>query len=169
MLNDGRHPLSTIIRQAILGQEDSGDTKKYSDELSSNLYNRFKKIEDQGDALKSVFDRIEPFGGRRRGRPTQLYLEQIINSSVSVLQSDIKKLGVIVSLPQTETLVRVDQAEMQQVILNLLQNSLYWLEYVSKDKRKIEITGERVAEEHVEIIFSDTGPGVPKEYRENIF
>ncbi len=169
LLHDGRHPLSTIIRQAILGQEDIEDTKKYSAELSSNLYNRFKKIEDQGDALKSVFDRIEPFGGRRRGRPTQLYLEQIINSSVSVLQSDIKKLGVIVSLPQTETLVRVDQAEMQQVILNLLQNSLYWLEYVAKDKRKIEITVERVAEEHVEIIFSDTGPGVPKEYRENIF
>lgn len=169
ILHDGRHPLSTIIRQAILGQEDIEDTKSYDKELLLNLQKRFVTVEEQGNILKTVFDQIEPFGGRRRGRPTQLYLEEIIKSVVNVLQSDIKRLGVIVSLPQTETLVRVDQAEMQQVILNLLRNSIYWLEYVAKGKRNIDITVERIAEEHVEIIFSDTGPGVPEENKELIF
>lgn len=169
ILHDGRHPLSTIIQQAILGQEDIDDAKNFDDGNLPNLHSRFKKIEEQGSALRTVLDRIEPFGGRRRGRPTQLYLEDIIKSAVNVLQSDVKKLGVEIILSQTETLVRIDQAEMQQVILNLLQNSLYWLEYTDKNKRKITIDVERIAEDCVEIIFSDTGPGVPQEYRDLIF
>lgn len=169
VLHDGRHPLASIIQQAILGQEDIDEVKSSNQALLTNLRQRFDKIEGQGKFLDAAFDRIEPFGGRKRGRPTQVYLEEIIKSAFSVFQSDIDKLEVKVELPKSETLVRVDQSEIQQVILNLLQNSLYWLEYVKKDKRKIVITVKRLAEDHIEILFADSGPGVPSEYRELIF
>jgi signal transduction histidine kinase len=169
ILHDGRHPLGSIIKQAILGQEDVDDAKSNGSTFKQNLRKRFEKIEEQGNFLNSTFDRIEPFGGRRRGRPTQLYLEEIIKSAISVFQTDIKKLGVKISLPKSETLARVDQAEIQQIVLNLLQNSLYWLEYVEKEKRKIIITVERISEDYTEILFADSGPGVEPEYKELIF
>ena len=169
VLHDGRHPLASIVQQAVLGQEDIDKTKMINRPFLNSLHQRFEKIETQGNFLDATFDKVEPFSGRRRGHPTQLYLEEIIKNTVSLFQSDIKKLGIDLSLPQSKTLVRVDQAEIQQVILNLLQNSLYWLEYVEKDKRKILITVNRIAVDHIELIFADNGPGVLPEYRELIF
>ena len=66
-------------------------------------------------------------------------------------------------------MVRVDPAEMQEVIINLLQNCLYWLEQADESKREIAVTVDRKTSEHVEILFSDSGPGVPQENRATIF
>ena len=65
--------------------------------------------------------------------------------------------------------MRVDPAEIQEVIINLLQNSLYWLEQVNELKREVEVSVERKGPDHVDILFSDSGPGVPPENRELIF
>src|SRR5262249_13708575 len=70
---------------------------------------------------------------------------------------------------RTQTLVRVDVAEIQEVIINLLQNSLYWLEQVNESKREIAVIVERKDPEQLNILFSDSGPGVPPENREHIF
>ena len=72
------------------------------------------------------------------------------------------------SLPRTQTLVRIDPAELQEVIINLLQNSLYWLEQIDKKNRQIVVHVERKAADHVDIIFSDSGPGIPAENRKLI-
>ena len=112
---------------------------------------------------------MEPFGGRRRGRPIQLYIEEIIRDAFGVFSDDISRLNVKTKLPHTQTLVRVDPAEFQEVIINLLQNSLYWLEQVNESKREMEVSVERKGQDHVDILFSDSGPGVPPENRELIF
>jgi len=112
---------------------------------------------------------MEPFGGRKRGRPSQLYLEEIIRDAFSVFTTEIERLRITTTLPRSQTLVRVDPAEMQEVIINLLQNSLYWLEQTDESKRKIAVTVERKTPEHVDILFSDSGPGVPQQNRDTIF
>jgi C4-dicarboxylate-specific signal transduction histidine kinase len=112
---------------------------------------------------------MEPFGGRRRGRPGQLYLEDIVRDAFVIFGKDIDHLKVKTLLPQTQTLVRVDPAELQEVIINLLQNSLYWLNEVKESKREIAVKIERKGEDHVEILFSDSGPGVSSQNRELIF
>jgi signal transduction histidine kinase len=66
-------------------------------------------------------------------------------------------------------LVRVDAAEFEEVIVNLLQNSLYWLQHVAKTKREIGVSVKRIAPDNVQIVFADSGPGVPYENRERIF
>jgi C4-dicarboxylate-specific signal transduction histidine kinase len=76
---------------------------------------------------------------------------------------------VKVTLPQTETLVRLDSAEFEEVIVNLLQNSLYWLQHVPKTKREIGVSVKRSAPDNVQVTFADSGPGVPAENREQIF
>ena len=71
------------------------------------------------------------FGGRRRS--AQVRLEQVIADAFAVLETEIAAVGAQVSLPETDTQVTVDQAEIQEVIINLLQNSLYWLRQVPQD------------------------------------
>ena len=126
-------------------------------------------VDNQSDTLATVFRRIEPFGGRKRGRPVQIRLEQIITDAFAVLQSEISEARTKVDLPTTDTTVTVDQAEIQEVIINLLQNSLYWLRKVPDDTRDIIVQVHRQASDQVEILFSDSGPGVDPEFRDYIF
>lgn len=169
VLHEGRQPIASINNQAALGISEAQESEEIGRELVSKLAGRFTSIRKQGDVLATAFGRMEPFGGRRRGQPSQLYLEEIIRDAFAVLEIEIEQLKVKAVLPRTQTLVRVDPAEMQEVILNLLQNSLYWLEQVNEKKREIAVKVERKGAEHVEILFSDSGPGIPRENREVIF
>ena len=169
VLHEGRQPIATIINEADLGMPDVKQAKQLVPELASKLTLRLTTIRQQGDVLATAFRRMEPFGGRRRGRPAQLYLEEIIRDAFSVFEIDIQRLNINTILPDTQTLVRVDPAEIQEVIINLLQNSLYWLEQVNESKRKIIVKINRKTPEHIEILFSDSGPGVPHKDREDIF
>lgn len=169
VLHEGRQPIASINNESQSGIADTERTEQDSQALAKRLHGRFTLIRKQGDVLATAFRRMEPFGGRKRGRPSQLYLEEIIYDAFGVFTTEIERLGVKTTLPRTQTLVRVDPAEIQEVIVNLLQNSLYWLEQSDESKRHISVTVDRKTPDHVEILFSDSGPGVPQESRETIF
>lgn len=169
LLHDGRQPLSTINSQALLGMEDIDEINNDSHPVFPKLHKRFSLIAGQGQVLNTAFRRIEPFGGRKKGRPSQLYLEKIIEDAFEVFETQLSASGILVEIPKTTTLVRIDPAEFQEVIINLLQNSIYWLKLVPSDQRKIAVTVKRTAEDCVEIIFADSGPGVASENKKNIF
>lgn len=168
ILHDGRAPLSKIENEAHLGQRDIERVRK-DDDLRQHLLQRFIMIIAQSDVLATVFRKIEPFGGRKRGRPIQIRLEQVIADAFAVLESEIAEVGAEVNLPGTDTQVTVDQSEIEQIIINLLQNSLYWLLKIPKEQRKISVRVSRREPDQVEIAFSDSGPGVDPEFRERIF
>lgn len=167
VLHDGRAPLSKITSEALLGLRDIA--RANNNHLASRLHKRLETIKTQSDVLATVFRRIEPFGGRKRGRPTNVRLEQVITDAFSVLDTEIKEVGATVSLPNTDTQVNVDQAEIQQVIINLLQNSLYWLRQVPKSHRHISVAVNRKDLDEVEVMFSDTGPGIDPKFGDLIF
>ena len=146
VLHDGRTPLSAINKEALSWAcATSSRALKIDQEsaLVQRLDQRLGMINTQSDALATVFRRIEPFGGRKRGRPVQVCLEQIITDAFAVLQSEIAEVRAKVDLPKTDTQVTVDQAEIQEVIINLLQNSLYWLRKVPEDAREIAVQVRR--------------------------
>ncbi len=169
VLHEGRQPIASINNEADLGANDTKRGELGTGNLLQRLSGRFSLIRKQGDVLATAFRRMEPFGGRRRGRPAQLYLEDIFREAFAVLNDDVTRLMVKTTLPRTQTLVRVDPAEMQEVVINLLQNSLYWLEQTPEAKREVAVKVDRKGPEQLEIIFSDSGPGVPTENREAIF
>jgi hypothetical protein len=169
VLHEGRQPIASINSEAALGLEDVQQAEVLGGAFVTKAAGRFTIIRKQGDVLAIAFKRMEPFGGRRRGRPKQLYLEEIIRDTFGVFADDIARLKVKTRIPRTQTLVRVDPAELQEVMINLLQNSLYWLEQVNESKREVEVSVERKGPDHIDIRFSDSGPGIPPENRELIF
>ncbi|MFG8317546.1 ATP-binding protein [Pseudomonas aeruginosa] len=171
LLHQGRHPLAKIVGYSTLGLENAEKLHKKGEEspfLIKSL-ERFRKILEQGSVLDGVFKRIEPFGGRRRGKPAQLYLEKLIMNSYEVLEEDFQRLNVRFDAPLSQTLVSIDPSEFQEVMVNLIQNSLYWLRVVPPESRIIAISVKRNESGAVEVTVADSGPGVPWENRELIF
>jgi len=169
VLHDGRQPIAAINNEAVLGLEELTRVNEIRDLLSTTTRTRFTNIRTAGKILATAFKRMEPFGGRKRGHPSQLYIELIFDDAIAIFSDDIEKKEVVVERSQTQTLVMIDQSELQEVFINLIQNSLYWLGQVAKQGRKIQVIFERKATDQVDIIFSDSGPGVPEEIREHIF
>jgi signal transduction histidine kinase len=166
VLHDGRTPVASISNETTLGLRDL--ERSAQQPLVQTLKGRLDTISLQAEVLSTLFRRLAPFSGRKRGRPTEVSIEKIIADTFALFEKRISDLHVDVRLPGTETIVTVDQAEMQQIFVNLLDNSLYWLERIPETERKIAVevsmrTGELV------VLFSDSGPGVPGDIRDRIF
>lgn len=168
VLHEGRLPLDRIINQSILGRE-AIEGVNAGDAFLDKLRKRFETVELQGRNLGQIFNRIEPFAGRKKGKPATLYLENVIKDAVAVFEGEIEKLKVKVEISETETLVRVAPHEIMQVIVNLMDNSLYWLRREPDDNRRIQIVVSRLEENQVTILFSDSGPGISREDQDFIF
>ena len=168
ILHDGRTPVTKIGNEVTLASRDIDRSQDPGATLAA-IRRRIELIERATTSLSTLFARIEPFGGRRRGRPRPVDVEKIVADAFDLLESEISEVGAQVALPSSHTTVTVDAPEIEQVVLNLLENSLYWLRNVPKDRRAIDVQVLRPNEDEVHIIFSDSGPGVDPNFREEIF
>jgi len=126
-----------------------------------------KNINEARKVLAQLFKRLEPFGGRKRGRPKDIIIEEAIDNVFALFKNELNKLNIGYTLPTSKNEVRIDDGELQMIFVNLIQNSMYWLETVT-GVRKIEVSVERLDDE-LSVIFSDSGPGIKEEHQQMIF
>jgi C4-dicarboxylate-specific signal transduction histidine kinase len=175
VIHDGRQPLSTIQGQAALAREaiEQKLGKPILDldcqDLLDVVHQKLEKVKDAAGLIDILLKRIEPLGGRRKGRPSKVYLNEVIKNAFAHYGQEIEKLGIKVTLPSTDDLVQVDALELQGVLINLVSNSVYWLEQVPRARRSIVVECKRPAPGEVDIIFADSGPGIPASNRASIF
>jgi len=169
VLHDGRTPLAKVKNEIILALMVLESSTSYDESTIKSIESSLKLIQNQADVLSTVFNRIEPFSGRKRGEPDIYILEDVIKKAFDVLSSEISQIGAKVSLPETKTNFYMEPSEIQEIIVNILNNSLYWLTKVPKGKREIIVSISNLAENKVVLIFSDSGPGIPNEFRDEIF
>jgi signal transduction histidine kinase len=167
VLHEGRTPVAAISNEAMLARRDLERTENKAVEPEA-LQKRLSTIAQQAEMLSTLFKRLSPFSGRKRGRPAHLAIEDTIADACALFRKRIDELHVDVRQPGGRTMVTVDQAEMQQIFVNLMDNALYWLEKVPQGQRSIAIEVSQRSGELV-ILFSDSGPGVPEDVQDRIF
>ena len=166
-------PILAIRQSAKLGAESLDKASKQNQvssfKLLAKLNDYFGIIINQSRSANDIVQRIARFGGRRRGRPGKFVLESIIRNVVALLRTDIVSVGAEVRIPNTSHEVSLDKTEIQEVLVNLLTNSIYWLQQVRKDRRIISIEVEKNDDGSLALIVEDSGPGVSKNDRDYIF
>jgi len=165
ILHDGRTPIAKIQNEVELLQSARTEGKTIED---ATVLKALERIESSTKFLDGLINRLSPFGGRKRGRPAQTTIERIISESFDFFKKPIEKSRIKVILPSGETTVTLDEVEIKEILINLIDNSIYWLEKVPPEKRRIEVQVSRV-DDRLEIIFADSGPGVEEEFVNRIF
>jgi signal transduction histidine kinase len=149
-----------LAREKLSRLEDDGD-----------LGNQLSLAEASVGSLEKLADTFAPLASRgfRRGRRDSILEESILRCTL-LLAGDIKRENVEVVQPRsTETRVAVDPGELDVIILNLLNNSLYWIPK-GAPLRELEITvRKRVNEERAQVTVNDSGSGVAEEDAQKIF
>jgi signal transduction histidine kinase len=176
MIHEVAQPAVGARQAAVAGleiiddsRESASDLSEHCEELMNQLQTEFRVIRKQAGVIADVLGRLAPFGGRRRGRPHTVTVEEAMKDVCRLLRGDIEGRKVSVSIPDSSTAVTVDGTELQEVLLNLVTNSLYWVTRGPRSRaRRIALDIERTPD-GLSILVSDSGPGVPEGDRERIF
>jgi signal transduction histidine kinase len=163
ILHDGNNFLARIDSEVHLLLKEASKKNADLNIIQTKVHN----INEERKILSQLFKRIEPFGGRKRGRPKDIIIEDAILNVFALYQNELRKLNIHVSIPDSKNQVRIDDGELQMMFVNLLQNAIYWLGNINEE-RKIEVQVERV-QDALSVIFSDNGPGIKEEHQNLIF
>ena len=164
VLHDGNDILVKLDNQVrIISQEVHRNPLDIS-KIDQRLELFFKERE----RLASLFRRLEPFGGRIRGPDKIIKLEDAIRDVFFLFQDELSKNNIEYSISTGATEYKVDLAGFETMIVNLLQNSIYWIhtETVSGGEIEVQVSQD---DTWTTILFSDSGPGVQEEYQDLIF
>jgi signal transduction histidine kinase len=123
------------------------------------------------DALERLADTFSPLASRAfRRRKRHSILEERIRECLSLQGGEIKRKGIKCHVPKSETHVAVDPGELDAILLNLINNAVYWLSQTSEEKRDIEFRLQPMKEgNRVRVWINDTGPGIHEDDVEKVF
>lgn len=170
ILHDGRTIVSRLKDNSRFGKRDVQKLSLDCNDRIDLAVQWFDKSTAQTEHLSRMFNQIEPFGGRKRGRPREFGTQALIANAIAILQIDADESGVQLSAAGDDITVRLDESEALSVLINLVQNAIYWASRGDVDRpRKVRISSVRTADDGVAFSVSDTGPGVPDEVRQAIF
>jgi C4-dicarboxylate-specific signal transduction histidine kinase len=115
-----------------------------------------------------IISHLRTFGRAAPASRELISLRHVIERALSLMQEQLRlrEIEVTVELGPDEPLVVGNSIQLEQVFINLLTNSR---DAVADSPRKaIRISGS-VGSEAVEVMFADTGRGIPPEFERRIF
>ena len=98
-------------------------------------------------------------------------LNDAINAAIRILEPEAVKRGIALDTVQATTAfpVHADQVQLQQVILNLAFNAMDAVAAATPVRRRLMIQAIAAGKDDVEVIVSDSGPGIPQQELERVF
>ena len=121
-------------------------------------------------SLERLAKRFAPLATRTGPRGRTAILEEVIGDCVGMREKDIATSNIKVNVPSKgKTLVAVDPGELTAILINFLDNAIYWLHDVPSDRRELEFQLGRHADDRVDVQVHDSGPGVEPGDEERIF
>ncbi|WP_027183836.1 ATP-binding protein [Desulfovibrio inopinatus] len=142
-----------VMRQLKFDREDSNGKK-------------LAIIVDEAKRLESLLVEVRDF---TRPNPAKLVVgdfKEVINKTLDLMSSSLSEQGISITahVPQTPLLVAYDEAQCQQVLLNLVKNSAEALSGPG------EIAIDAQTEENSTVVtVSDNGPGIAPGMLESVF
>lgn len=124
-----------------------------------------RQTERTGDIIRSL-RRFVRFAG---GDKTNCALEPLISEAIdlSLLESEKRRITIELDIPDTLPEVRVEPVQIQQVLHNLLRNSVEALNGI--EAPHIRIFAKPHRDTHVQVCVEDNGAGIDPKLRDSLF
>ncbi|WP_412477009.1 sensor histidine kinase [Flavobacterium sp. TBRC 19031] len=148
--------LNELVQQESLSTEDLEDIKQ----SVATMHNRSNHLQEFVESYRKLAMLPSP-------KKEKTELSELVESCLQIMQPLFKKESIaVVNQLNFKRWIMVDRNQMEQVIINLLTNSMYALE--AKDRREISISAE-LKEKRLYLIITDTGAGIEPEIEDKIF
>ena len=139
---------------------------------NENVQDFIDRIQDDFERLTDLMKSVLSFSGRREYQIRRIDLVPLVDKILDRwrVRSRQNNITFHLSPPKESALINGDQRAIEQVLTNLISNSVKAMEENGGDLTvKFGISLDESGTEMVEILISDTGPGIPREVIEHIF
>ena len=163
-LNQPLTAITTNARACVrLLETDTNNVERCADVMD--------KIASQAERAGEVIQYIRHFSHKELPHQKPVKISTMIDTVLELLHREIKIKKIILHLQLDETAnwVLAQDIQIEQVILNLVRNAIDSLESVPKGKRNLTIRSTPSNDGKVEIRVSDTGLGLKKVIKEQLF
>jgi PAS domain S-box-containing protein len=160
-------PLTAIASNAAAGRrflaQNSVDPKMF-EELLADVSADARRAGD-------IIHGIHHFVRKSEGTRCSVNLNEIVREVLRLLHSDLlgRSTAVETRLAPNLPFVDADPVQLQQVLLNLLMNSLEAMQSIPAGKRRVLILTKCEANSWVLVSVRDHGGGLPKEHLDKVF
>jgi signal transduction histidine kinase len=130
-----------------------------------------QSISNDGHRASEVIRRVRALVRKSEAQMVPLSLNEIVSETLNVLHHELLRYGVTVRLELSSTLPLVfgDRIQLQQVLLNLLMNSLEAMESITDGLRELSIRTERDGAKSALVTVADGGIGISPDKASGIF
>jgi len=164
IVHDLRSPLTAILGSLTLLDRVMDEQKETVVEQALSVSRR--SVEQMLGLVNSLLDIAKLESGDLPLERTRFKVTKLLKEIIEVYVQEANQVGVILNhhVPATFPYMTADREKIQRVIVNLLDNALKF----TPTGGEIQLTLNQ-DEEAMLLTVSDTGPGIPEEYRERIF
>jgi C4-dicarboxylate-specific signal transduction histidine kinase len=139
--------------------------------LETGRYQKGQLLESIQEAVKQskragdILHRIKDLVSKRKLHLERCHLNQLVEESVALLRYEFPdhKINFQLNLAELTQPLLFDKIQLQQVLLNLLRNSVEAVRDANRLPAEITIQSCFIDEKQLLIAIKDNGPGIPKE------
>jgi two-component system, LuxR family, sensor kinase FixL len=128
------------------------------------------RISEQGQRAGAIIRRLREFVRKKEPRRNEVDVNELIKAAVALTAHDAERHGVSLEfeLDPQPLAAMADRLQVEQVVLNLVRNSIEAIEDAGRRNGRIRI-GSRAAGPHIQVSVSDNGIGIKPSERESVF
>ncbi|HTI88331.1 MAG TPA: ATP-binding protein [Alphaproteobacteria bacterium] len=128
------------------------------------------KAAAQATRAGDIIRRLREFFQGATLEQAPLAISEPIRDMLGLLRDEIERSGTKVEVHVPSTLVAsADRLQIEQVLMNLLRNSIEALAETPRGRRRIVVSAAETPEGMVEVKIADTGRGIDPEVAERLF
>ncbi len=131
----------------------------------------FDNIAEQAERAGKIIHRLRSLVARREPEMVITDLNRLIREVLELHASESEQRQIILKLELTPQLppIRVDAIQVQQVLLNLIRNSIEALSDLPQERRHLTLFTQEAGADKLKFSIQDRGPGCDPETFQSLF
>lgn len=160
-------PLTAIANYAAVGSEmvDAGNKNP------AKLVKALDSVQVQAERASEIIRRLRQFVKKQSPQRVNVNINMLVKDVVSFMEAETRKQSIQIELKLAGELplVFADAIQIEQVLLNIVRNSLDAMQNAGIEKPELVIRTSINGDGNVHVYVSDTGPGIDKKALTHIF
>jgi two-component system NtrC family sensor kinase len=160
------NPLAVILQKTgwmedLLDEEQLRESKNIDE-----FRNSIRKIEEHVERARKVVHNMLGYARRMEPRLEDVDVNDTVQQTISILDNyaRINNIEIRVDLSSELPIIASDQAQLQQVFLNLISNAIDAI-----GKEGLIIVRSLRSENEIQVSVADNGPGIPEDLQRKVF
>lgn len=172
IIHDGRRylsPMTDAANSLIENNDKLFEVSSIGDVIRKYYPIHARTIKTGAKGLESLFKALDPISGRKRGKPQNFNLLDAVRTAIDFLGDSIIENSIDISIEISEkTTLFGYTGDLQNALLNIIDNAIYWTSTITSERRKISIS-EIPEKEMTTIRIVNNGPKIEESFMSRLF